>query len=138
MKFQSLTDQEAYKIPPSHEVRRTVSPVWLPVLQLPVFFLHGLTVEVPGQVVKRVLVALATLALVATRVETLALQGDALHTHPNTKLRQTHTYKIIIIIDNFCIALFAGVHKLTALYNILQHFLSFTNIIRIIMTTNKV
>ena len=31
---------------------------------------------------------------------------------------------IIIIIDNFCIALFSGVHKITALYNILQHFLS--------------
>ena len=44
----------------------------------------------------------------------------------------------IIIIDNFCIALFSGVHKLTALYNILQHFLSFTYIIRIIMTTNNV
>ena len=45
---------------------------------------------------------------------------------------------IIIIIDNFCIALFSGVLKLTALYNILQHFLSFTNIIHIIMTTNNV
>ena len=44
----------------------------------------------------------------------------------------------IIIIDNFCIALFSSVHKLTALYNILQHFLSFTNIIHIIMTTNNV
>ena len=44
---------------------------------------------------------------------------------------------IIIIIDNFCIALFSGVPKLTALY-ILQHFLSFTNIIHIIMTTNNV
>ena len=44
---------------------------------------------------------------------------------------------IIIIIDNFCIALFSGVPKLTALY-ILQHFLSFTNVIRIIMTTNNV
>ena len=44
---------------------------------------------------------------------------------------------IIIIIDNFCIALFSGVLKLTALY-ILQHFLSFTNIIHIIMTTNNV
>ena len=31
---------------------------------------------------------------------------------------------IIIIIDNFCIPLFSGVHKLTALYNTLQHFLS--------------
>ena len=31
---------------------------------------------------------------------------------------------ITIIIDNFCIALFSGVHKLTALYNILQHYLS--------------
>ena len=45
---------------------------------------------------------------------------------------------IIIIIDNFCIALFSGVPKLTALYNILQHILSFTNIIHIIMTTNNV
>ena len=45
---------------------------------------------------------------------------------------------IIIIIDNFCIALFSGVPKLTALYNILQHFLSFTNVIHIIMTTNNV
>ena len=45
---------------------------------------------------------------------------------------------IIIIIDNFCIALFSRVPKLTALYNILQHFLSFTNIIHIIMTINNV
>ena len=44
----------------------------------------------------------------------------------------------IIIIDNFYIALFPDVHKLTALYNVLQHFLSFTNIIHIIMTTNIV
>ena len=29
---------------------------------------------------------------------------------------------ITIIINNFCIALFSGVHKLTVLYNILQHF----------------
>ena len=48
------------------------------------------------------------------------------------------TLVIIIIIDNFCIALFSGVPKLTALYNILQHFLSFTNVIHIIMTTNNV
>ena len=40
---------------------------------------------------------------------------------------------IIIIIDNFCIVIFSGVHKLTALYNILQHFLSFTNITDIII-----
>ena len=40
--------------------------------------------------------------------------------------------------NNFCIALFSGVHKLTALYDILQRFLSFTNIIHIIMTTNNV
>ena len=45
---------------------------------------------------------------------------------------------IIIIIDNLCIALFSDVPKLTALYNILQYFLSFTNIIHIIMTTNNV
>ena len=44
---------------------------------------------------------------------------------------------IKIIIDNFCIVLFSGVYKLTAPY-ILQHFLSFTNIIHIIMTTNTV
>ena len=44
----------------------------------------------------------------------------------------------IIIINNFCTALFSGVPKLTALYNILQHFLSFTNIIHITMTTNNV
>ena len=43
----------------------------------------------------------------------------------------------IIIIDNFCIALFTGVPKLTALY-IPQHFLSFTNIVHIIMTTNNI
>ena len=30
----------------------------------------------------------------------------------------------IIIIDNFCVTLFSGVHNLTVLYNILQHFLS--------------
>ena len=40
---------------------------------------------------------------------------------------------LIIIIDNFCIALFSGVPKHNALY-ILQHFLSFTDIIHIIMT----
>ena len=45
---------------------------------------------------------------------------------------------IIIIINNFCIALFSGVPKLTALYNILQHFQSFTNVIHISMTTNNV
>ena len=43
----------------------------------------------------------------------------------------------IIIIDNFCIALFSGVPKLNALYNMLHHFLTFTNMIHIIMTTNK-
>ena len=46
-------------------------------------------------------------------------------------------YYLIIIRDNFCIALFSGVPKFTALYNILQHFRSFTNIIHIIMTTNN-
>ena len=45
---------------------------------------------------------------------------------------------IIIIIDGLCIALFSGVPKLTGLYNILQHFLSFTNIIHIIVTANNV
>ena len=49
----------------------------------------------------------------------------------------TEDSQIIIIIDNFCIALFSGVPKLNALY-ILQHFLSFTNTIHIIMTTNNV
>ena len=44
----------------------------------------------------------------------------------------------IIKVDNFCIARFSGVPKLTVLYNILQHFLSSTNIIHIIMTTNNV
>ena len=57
------------------------------------------------------------------------------------RLKHTTTWHmtliIIIIIDNFCIALFSGVPKLTALH-ILQHFLSFTNIIHIIMTTNNV
>ena len=53
---------------------------------------------------------------------------------------RTHScsMRMLIIIDHFCIALFSGVHKLTALYNILQHFLSFTNIKHIIMTTNNV
>ena len=44
----------------------------------------------------------------------------------------------IIITDNVCTALFSGVPRLTALYNILQHFRSFANIIHIIMTTNNV
>ena len=39
------------------------------------------------------------------------------------------TKVIIIIIDNFCIALFSDVHKLTALYNTLQHFLTENKII---------
>ena len=65
----------------------------------------------------------------------------------NTTVSQTYNYLllhillsqiIIIIIDNFSIALFSGVPKLTALYNILQHFLCFTNIIHIITTTNNV
>ena len=43
----------------------------------------------------------------------------------------------IIIIDNFSIVLFSGVHKLTAFYNILQHFPSFTNVIHIIMTNKN-
>ena len=34
------------------------------------------------------------------------------------------TYDDVIITDKFCIALFSGVHKLTTLYNSLQHFLS--------------
>ena len=46
--------------------------------------------------------------------------------------------KVIIIIDTFCVALFSGVPKLAVLYGILQHFLSFTNIIHVIMTTNNV
>ena len=36
----------------------------------------------------------------------------------------------IITIDNFCIALFSHVHKLTALYNTLQHFLTENKIIK--------
>ena len=44
-------------------------------------------------------------------------------------------FTLIIVIDNFCIALFSGAHNRSALYNILQHFLSFTNVIHIIMTT---
>ena len=38
--------------------------------------------------------------------------------------KRCFTLCIIIITDNFCVALFCGVPKLTALYNILQHFLS--------------
>ena len=57
---------------------------------------------------------------------------------PYETVQQMRIIIIIIIIDNFCIALFSGVPKLTALYNILQHFISFTNIIYIIMTTNNV
>ena len=46
---------------------------------------------------------------------------------------------IMIILNNFCIALFSGVPELTAIYNILQHFYeSFTNIRHIIMTINNV
>ena len=45
---------------------------------------------------------------------------------------------LLLLLEYFCVALFSGVPKLTALYNILQHFLSFTNIIHIIMTTNNV
>ena len=46
----------------------------------------------------------------------------------------TDTCRMIIIITDKL----SGVHKLTALYNILQHVPSFTNIIHIIMTTNNV
>ena len=35
---------------------------------------------------------------------------------------------VIIIIDNFCIALFPRVHKLAALYSILQHFHMYNNV----------
>ena len=35
---------------------------------------------------------------------------------------------VIIIMDNLYIALFSGAHRLTALYNVLQHFIRFTNI----------
>ena len=38
--------------------------------------------------------------------------------------------KIIILIDNFCIALCSDVQKLIALYNTLQHFLSGNKIIK--------
>ena len=37
----------------------------------------------------------------------------------NTELKfQNQLIIIIILIDNFCISLFSGVHKLTALYDI--------------------
>ena len=70
------------------------------------------------------------------------IQGDGIITaHAATQLQPfvlaSGTIIIIIIIDNFCIALFSGVPKFTALYNILQHFLSFTNVVHIIMTTNN-
>ena len=52
--------------------------------------------------------------------------------------KNTNKITIIKIADSFCIALFSGVPKLTAPYNILQHFLSFTSIIHIIMTTNNI
>ena len=41
---------------------------------------------------------------------------------------------LIIITDNFCIALFSGVHKLTVLYNILQHFLSENKYLKVHLT----
>ena len=66
--------------------------------------------------------------------------GAVLFCQPHQQL-VTHSKQIsrsYIYIYNFCIALYSGVPKLTALYNILQHFLSFTNIIPIIMTTNNV
>ena len=46
-------------------------------------------------------------------------------TRPGTDAKD----RIIIIIHNFCTALFFGVHKLTTLYNTLQHFLSENKII---------
>ena len=45
---------------------------------------------------------------------------------------------VMIIIDNFCIALLSGIHKLIVLYNILQLFLSYANVIHLIMTPNNV
>ena len=65
-------------------------------------------------------------------------KGEGTHASPTTVANKSSTESVIIIIDNFCIALFSGVPKLTALYNILQHFVSFTNIMHIIMTTNNV
>ena len=59
-------------------------------------------------------------------------------TKTSSKHKNVPTNAYLIIIDNFCITLFSGEPKFTALYNILQHFLSFTNIIHIIMTTNNV
>ena len=50
---------------------------------------------------------------------------DALH----CIFYSTWRYLLIVIIDNFYIALFPGVHKLTVLYNIQQHFLSEKNIV---------
>ena len=75
---------------------------------------------------------------ISQRNEMQLLQTDKqLASDPeNTEVLQ-YRQQVIIIIDNFCIALFSGVPKLTALY-IFQHFLSFTNTIHIIMTTNIV
>ena len=69
--------------------------------------------------------------------EAVAARPVSAETEHPAGLAEMSPRKVIIIIDNFCIALFSGVPKLTALY-IIQHFLSFTNIIHIIMTTNNV
>ena len=42
----------------------------------------------------------------------------------STCIKKVCIADLLIIIDNFCIVLFFGVHKLTALYYSLQHFLS--------------
>ena len=62
--------------------------------------------------------------------------GKNIEFEPNGALVPEHSFSLpfvagglelrdaIIMMDNICIALFSGVHKLTGLYNILQHFLS--------------
>ena len=50
--------------------------------------------------------------------------------HISLNVLQILIIVIIIITDNFCIVLFSDVHKLTALYNTLEHFLSENKIIK--------
>ena len=42
----------------------------------------------------------------------------------STCIKKVCIADLVIIIDNFCTVLFSGVHKLIALYYILQHCLS--------------
>ena len=46
-------------------------------------------------------------------------------------------YALIVIIDNFSIALVSGVHKLTVLYKIVPHFLSEKNIVYDVVPAQK-